>query len=416
MKARLLPLQIQKHILAPLLQQSISVLLLPLMDLTAAIEQELQLNPLLEVDESTKIISEIQKTEKIHYNIEQLTKLYGETKDTAVNDEDDFHGNQLVAKSLTLEEYLLRQLRIEVSDPVSLKVGEIIIGNINEDGYLQVTCQEIAQTTTLDELSTVENVLKIVQGFDPPGIAARDLKECLTNQLQFRQHAISEPVYEIINNYLESLGHRKYQDIARKIGIPFEEVKKAAQLIATLEPKPARNYQSINNTIYIQPDVSIKKDEELGYQVVINEEGIPRLRISSFYKELLNRPNLKEDERNFIQEKLENALYFIKSIEQRGHTIREITKYVIEKQQAFLNGDDFSIAPMTLKEVALAIHRNESTISRAISNKYVDTPAGLLPLKYFFSQAVPTDNNGQTSSRGIKEEIKAMIVEENKSS
>jgi RNA polymerase sigma-54 factor len=223
-------------------------------------------------------------------------------------------------------------------------------------------------------------------------------------------------VATIIEGHLEDLGRRKFDDIARKSGSTVDAVKEAARLISLLEPKPARNYRPIKANIYIKPDVFITKDENDQYQVRINQDGNPPLRINAHYQQLLQNKNLSDGERSFIREKLNNALFFIKSIGQRGQTIVRITEYILNKQKDFFEHGHTSLVPMTLKDVAQTIGRNESTISRAVANKYVETPSGLLPLKFFFSQGIAENGSGMVASRSIKEEMKEMIESENKTS
>lgn len=412
MKTKLSVIQTQKQVLAPTMQQSIVMLLLPITDLSLAIEQELQNNPLLELEESENTQALKKKDEELYANLERLSRSQTEPIHSEMYDEDLPEEKQLPS-DLPLEDYLMRQLRLEFSDELKLKIGELIIGNIDEDGYLKTTPEEIASILGIADIALIEHILSVIHNFDPIGIASRDLKECLLTQLKLK-NCNGELTTRIIKEHLEDLGKKHYLEVARKLEISLEEVKKIAQFISTLEPKPARNYRPVNANIYIKPDVFITYNENNGYQVRVNAEEVPQLRINPIYKNMLSRPNLKEEERVFIKEKLENALYFIKSIEQRGQTIKEITKYILERQKDFFSGNHLAIVPTTLKDVATAIDRNESTISRAINNKYVDTPRGLFPLKFFFSQAIATTENGNTSAQGIKEEIKEIIDEENK--
>lgn len=415
MKARFALSQVQRQILAPVMQQSITVLLLPITDLEAAIEQELQSNPLLEAAEITSTGDfSSQKNDNIQKSIEKYT-LKQDNLPFSTQQEDEESEEKPIAREQTLEEYLFRQLKLEISDELKLKIGELIIGNIDEDGYLRISCEEIALILELPDAVLVEEILSLIQSFDPTGVAARNLKECLLIQLKAKGQN-GEITSAVVNEHLEDLGKKRFTDIARTLQIPVEQVQEIAHWISLLDPKPARNYRPINGSIYIKPDVFITYDSETGYEVHVNDSHIPQLRMNVTYKNMLNRTDLKDDERAFIREKLENALCFIKSVEQRGQTLREITKYILDKQKEFFDGNHLALVPLTLKDAALALDRNESTISRAVNNKYVDTPQGLFALKYFFSQALPTETNGNTSSQSIKEEIKDIIGQENKSS
>lgn len=407
--------QVQKQFMAPTMQQSIEMLLLPLAELRMAIDQELQNNPLLETVEEKLESSEDHPRDELL----RILDYTGQRQQIPLSDhsaDDETVEERPISVETRLEDQLLRQLRIEISDPLEIKIGELIIGSLNEDGYLTISSEEIAQNTGTDDLRRVEYVLRIIQNFEPIGIASRNLKECLLAQVNIRCNGKSELVYKMIDQHLTELGGKKFQDIARKQGVSVDAVKGAARLIARFEPKPARNYRPIKTNLYIKPDILILKDDEGGYHIHINKDGIPPLRINTRYQKMLKRKNLSAEERNFIREKLKNALYFIKSIEQRGQTIRRIAEYILDRQKEFFEKGHQALIPMTLKDVAQAIDRNESTISRAINEKYMDTPQGLFPLKFFFSQGISDKRTGLVASRSIKEEIKELIDGENKSS
>lgn len=414
MQIKISPLQIQKQILAPSMRQSIEVLLLPITELQAAIDQELQENPLLEIDEEKAVLEQSPLNEIINKSLQQISEA-ASFRDGDFSRDEEFH-EKPISNVKVLEEYLLEQLRFEVSSPLEQRIGEFIVGNLNEDGYLTCGCEEIAQTLHTDPV-TVERVLSVIQNFDPLGIASRDLKECLCVQTLTRFGADAGLMTRIVGEHFDELARKRYHEIAQRLRIPVEKVKDLARSIAGLEPKPARNYRPIRSSIYIQPDAFILKDQERGYYVEVSREGVPAFRVNAYYRNLLARPELSAKDREFIQEKFRNATNFIKSIEQRGHTLRRIAEYILIKQMGFWDrGED--LVPMILKDVARAIDRNESTISRAISNKYIDTPRGLFPLKFFFSQGIPStdDGNGGVVSRSVKDEIQAIIDSEDKTS
>lgn len=406
--------QSQKQLLAPAMQQSIEMLLLPLVELNMSIDQELQNNPLLEIDEEKlKSSQENQKDELaalLEYSRHNHHFLPREH-----SADDEILEDKPIKMEVSLEEQLLQQLRMDLSDPLEIRIGEFIIGSLDEDGYLKATCEEIAQAAGTDDLVRVEYILKIVQNFEPTGIASRSLKECLLSQVKARCNGNGELIKKIIEGHLDELGRKKYQEIARSSGASLDAVKEAAKAIAVFEPKPARNYRPIKASLYVKPDIFITKDNENNYHILINNDGIPPLRVNSHYQKMLLRDSLTREEKNFIREKLKNALHFMKSIEQRGHTIEKITRYILEKQKEFFEKGHMYLAPMSLKDIAQTIDRNESTISRAIANKYMDTPQGLYPLKFFFSQGVCETGKGAVASRGIKEEIKELVDTENKS-
>ena len=439
MQARILPQQIQKTVLAPVMQQSIEVLLLAVTELNLSIEQELQSNPLLEINEEAPAAQESGFKEAAFYGNDLLRSLRAQYSpdDEAVED-------MPVKIEFSLEETLLQQLRVEPLDPLELKIGEYFIGNLDEDGYLKITCEEVAGALGTQDQDLIERVLKIIQRFEPLGIASRNLQECLSIQIAAMRPARHGIYLAIITDHLHDLGHKRFQQISKDIGISLSEIREAANFIAGLEPKPARNFRPIRSSIYIQPDVFILKDKERGYYVEVSREGIPSLRVNAYYRNLLGRAGLSEKDREFIQEKFRDATNFIKSVEQRGHTLRRIAEYILIKQMAFFDrGEDLS--PLVLKDVAQAISRNESTISRAISNKYIDTPRGMFPMKFFFSQgihpikspplarppsasltkgglaakagglsAASDDAQGSVASRSVKDEIQNIIIGEDK--
>ena len=405
--------QVQKTILAPVVQQSIEVLLLPLIDLNQLIEQELQNNPLLEIDEESQESQAKKLDEELRLRIrrdEQLQTRHYESNDDETMEE------RPITREATLEDKLLDQLRFTLSDPLKLKIGEFIIGNIDEDGYLHASIEEIAKQLEVEDLALIEEVLKIIQEFEPKGVASRTLNECLLIQAKYKANGYTELVTRIVNEHLNDLGQKRYLEIARKLGVSVERVKEAACIIGSLDPKPARNYRPIASNIYIKPDIIIRKDIDDNYQILMNNDGIPALQINPFYRKMLHKSNLSNVEKAYIHEKLKNALQFMKSLEQRGQTILEITKLILKKQTAFLEQGAAALVPMTLKDVAEEIDRNESTVSRAISNKYLDTPQGLLPMKFFFSQGLSDNKEGNISNRSVKEEIKFLVQDENKRS
>ena len=389
MKLNLNAIQTQKQILAPFMQQSIEVLLLPLAELNMSIEKELQENPLLEIDEEKQDAQDNKLDAEIRKKIERMNRTADLPSNQQYSDDEIFE-ERPIKKNETLEDKLLQQLRIEFSDPLKIKIGELIIGDIDQDGYLTITCEEIAEILNIRDLTIIEGVLHTIQTFEPVGIAARNLKECLLTQAEEKYNKNGALVYQIINDFLKDLSLKKYAKIARKLNASAEEVKEAARFIISLDPKPARNHRPLSPNIYIRPDVFIIPDNKSNYLIHINKEGVPPLRFNPVYKQMLRQNNLTPEDKKFVREKIKNALLFIKSIEQRGQTIKGIAQYITDKQKNFFTQGHMALVPLTLKDVAQALDRNESTISRAINNKYIDTPQGLYPMKFFFSQAIET--------------------------
>lgn len=388
--------------------------MLPLLELNTAIEQELQDNPLLEVDEEKALLKEEQAIEDaIKRTLEHAQEVpnFSGYKD---NFDDEDVEKMPIRYDAPLEEFLLQQLHLEVSDPLEIEIGEYIIGNLDEDGYLISTIAEIQAALGIADPAVILNVLTLIQNFEPIGIASRDVKECLCTQVIAKYNGKSDVLVSMINEHLDSLAKKKYEFIGRKLKLDVEKVKEISGFISSLEPKPARNYRPFKTSIYIKPDVTIKKTESEDYDVSINQETLPPLRISKIYSSLLNTEKCSKEARIYIKEKVKNAVLFIKSIEQRHNTLREIARYIAKNQKEFFQLGHLYLKPMTLRDVAGSIDRNESTVSRAINNKYVDTPRGLFPIKYFFSQSISDQDGGDVSNRSIKEELKTLIENESK--
>ncbi len=414
--------QIQRPILAPHMQQSIEILLLPTIELESVIEHELEQNPLLEIDENRTTHERIHIEEIITKNLNKLKEIsninYDEENPSLADEEiQEFP----ITRPISLEDHLLHQLWFEISDPLKLQIGEFIIGNLDKNGYLQLTSQEIAEHLNLSNTDIINEVLAIIQNnFEPHGIAARNLKECLLIQSKHRFNERVEIICKVIEKYLEELGHKNFSKIARELKLSIEQVKEIAYYISKLDPRPARNYYGTQANLYILADITVIRDEQGEYKVIINRNNIPYLKISSSYQRMLKHKNISKQESDFIRDKIKKAILFIKSIEQRQETLRQIAEYIVKYQKDFLDKGYTALKPMKLKDVAIAINRNQSTVCRAINNKYMDTPQGLFSMKFFFSQSLSTTNEGITnashiSNRSIKEEIKLLIEEEDKS-
>ena len=408
MKFKTSMIQTQRPVLAQVLQQSISVLMLSNDELNQAIEQELQTNPLLEGE-----VSDASK-ELVIANINKSLNHLSDVPYQA-NFTDDGDEEMPIPQLESFEEHLLTQLRLEITDPVERKIGELIIGNLNEDGFLMVTVEEIAQAAGIKDTSLIEKVLTKIHFFDPLGTAARTLEECLTLQLSVSDSPLRLDAIAIVEHHIKDLCHKRYEAIAQKTRLSEEKIKEAAQLIATLEPKPARNFQTFDQSFYVQPDIFVYKNPNGEFKIELNRKEAPLIRINPMYRKLLNGKKISEEERKFVQDKLTSAINFIKSIQQRGETIVHIARYIVDRQADFFDGNTSSLVPMSLKDIAETLERNESTISRAIHNKYMDTPQGIFALKFFFSQAV-NESNKDLSSYNVKEEIKKIVDEEDKSS
>jgi RNA polymerase sigma-54 factor len=296
-------------------------------------------------------------------------------------------------------------------DEVQREIGAHIIGNLDEDGYLEIPLKEIAATTD-SSVDAVTEVQKIIQTFDPIGVAANDCRECLLIQIEFNKlgGTISE---RIISEHLSDLENKRYEHIAKELSVPLEEVLSSLSVIQTLEPKPGRTYIE-EETVYVSPDIYVFKVGD-NYEITLNEDGLPKLRISGYYRNVLsNRRHLPESTKVYLQEKLKSAAWLIKSIHQRQRTIYRVTESIVRFQRGFLDNGITQLKPLVLRDVAEDIQMHESTISRVTTNKYVYTAQGVFELKYFFNSAINTLEGDAVASESVKERIRNIIKWENK--
>jgi RNA polymerase sigma-54 factor len=318
---------------------------------------------------------------------------------------------QVLSKTTTLYEHLLWQLRLTIQDPKEFEIGENIIGNLNDDGYLMVFTQELAHSLDVS-IPDVESVLKRVQKMDPPGVAARDLKECL--MIQARQMDYYDDVAELIEKCLSELETKNYEQIAKKLNLALDEVIELSKIIHGMEPKPGRIFAH-QDSHFIVPDIYIvKTNDGMKYNIVLNEEGIPRLKISRIYQEQLSAGALKGETRSYIREKLKNAIALMRSIYQRQRTIYRVTEAILKRQMNFFEKGLSQLKPMVLKDIAEELGLHESTISRVTTNKYVHTPQGIFELKYFFNSAITkSDGTDDVASESVRQKIKEFVAVEN---
>jgi RNA polymerase sigma-54 factor len=316
----------------------------------------------------------------------------------------------LNAQKTTLKSHLIWQLRMAELDEEAEAIGAMVIGNLDRDGYLRATVEEIAGEMNVTP-ERVTEVLAIIQSLDPPGVAARDLKECLLLQLKAfgQQDAV---VIAIVENHLHNLGNKNYQAIARDLKVSLEKVFLASEIIFKLDPKPGREFDS-EDADYINPDVHVQKVGN-EYIISLNEDGLPKLRVNSFYLEALRNPeSLPDNVKSYIQKHLDNALWFIRSIHQRQKTLYKVTESIIRFQRDFLDQGLAHLKPLTLRQVAEDVQMHESTISRVTTNKYIHTPQGVFDLKYFFNSGINQILGDQIASESVKEKIRQLVQGEN---
>ena len=423
----------QKLILTPQLQQAIKLLQLPYLELSQFLNQELIENPVLEeleesdeipIEESTSEERESLEIEEAHEDteapLEKLMKLsvdeYFEERGFDGRDLGYFNPGtesppsfeQFITKKSNLYDHLLWQLRLSNSPESIRKIGEIIIGNLDENGYLRASIEEIEEETKTQR-ETVEDALSLIQSFDPIGVGARNIIECLLLQLNALnlQGTLAE---KIIMNNMDELGKKKYAQIAQRYNLPIKDIMAAVKVIDGLEPKPGRNFFN-PETNYIVPDVYLIKTAD-GYQIVLNDEGLPRLRINSLYKKLIHQNNaVSKEDKQFLVEKLRSAVGLIKSLEQRDKTIYRVTDSLLDLQREFFDKGVEYLKPLTLREVASGLNLHESTISRVTSNKYISCTHGIFSFRFLFSSALHS-SMGSVSSKSVKNSLKKIVAEE----
>ncbi|MDO9529037.1 MAG: RNA polymerase factor sigma-54 [Syntrophales bacterium] len=421
----------QQLIMTPQLQQAIKLLQLSRLELVDMVNQEMEENPLLEegtADDSFESetapeideIKAIDRTEEItgegdgkeEFDWDSYLEDYGSTGGT-YNREDAGapSWDNMLTKTTSLTDHLMWQLNLSYLSDSEKQVGRQIIGNLDVNGYLTASLDGISEREAVD-ISFTEKVLKKIQGLDPPGIAARDLKECLLIQADLL--GVSNPLIEvIIKEHLHNLETRNYANIAKKLKVQLSDVLQTVTVISNMNPKPGLPYNE-ERSQYIIPDVFVFKMGD-DYRITLNDDGLPRLRISNFYREILGGINENSGAKScktYIKEKLQSATWLIKSIQQRQRTIYRVTESIVKFQKEFFEKGIDCLKPLILRDVADDIEMHESTISRVTTNKYMHSPRGIFELKYFFNSSINRISGDPVASESVKENIKKVIREE----
>ena len=424
------PKLVQQLVITPQLQQAIKLLQLTRLELVDLIQDEIKENPLLEVSElgeEDEAKGDHQPEDLVQKEKTPEVKGEGEGSDDfdwesyvenynlasyrgSLDSEEKPSFENFIFKKTTLVDHLMWQLRLSDFTEEEERIGRWIIGNIDEDGYLKATTGEVVQETGTDE-RRVEETLKGIQQFDPVGVGARDLKECLL--LQLRNLEDRDPIAEqIVSQYLPYLKNRNFQHLGKKLGVSLARVMESVKLISDLEPKPGRAFAA-DEARTIIPDVFIYKIEG-DYVIALNEDEIPRLKINALYRSILSsQSSAQEGDRKYIQDKLKSAVWLIKSIYQRQKTIYKVTESIVKFQREFLDRGVNYLKPLVLRDVAEDIQMHESTISRATNNKYVHTPQGIFELKFFFNNSISSIRGEDFASESVKHLIREIIAREN---
>ncbi len=424
----------QQLVMTPQLQQAIKLLQLSRMELVDVVNQELAENPLLEegqdakeeredsslTEENSETFEappeqEIKGEDEGMGDIDWQTYLEGynlsssDSRDSYEDLEERPSYESLLTKQNSLHDHLMWQLSLSPFTEEELVVAGEIIGNLDESGYLKSNIEELVEITQ-QEPEFVEAVLYKVQEFDPAGVACRDLQECLILQLE-RVDLDESLAADILNNCLTELEGRKYPVIAKMLKVSVDEVLSAAKLISELDPRPGRAYNE-EEIHYISPDIFVHKVGD-DYVVTQNDEGLPNLRINSFYRNALSdSTSVDKKAGEYIQDKMRSAVWLIKSIHQRQRTIYKVTKSIVKFQREFFDHGIEHLKPLVLRDVAEDIEMHESTVSRVTTNKYVQTPQGLFELKFFFNSGINTADGDAVASESVKSRIKEIIAGE----
>ena len=432
----------QQLIMTPQLQQAIKLLILSRQELVDTINQEMEENPLLEemaleeagVEElRANVEDDVQSIEKEECKApEHAAELTGEGDGREEFDWNNYledYGpvgvsydradgeastlDNVLTESPSLTEHLMWQMKLSPFTEEEMRVGSQIVGNLDQNGYLCATLSEIAQLENITE-DCVENILKKVQEFDPPGVAARNLQECLL--IQARMLNKENPLLEvIIRDHLKDLELKNYVHIARKLKVPLRDVEIAVLLIGKMDPKPGAIY-SEEKVQSIIPDVYVVKSGD-DYKIILNDDGLPRLRISNFYREIMagvgGRDHAEEENgKKYIRDKVQSATWLIKSIQQRQKTIYKVAESIVKHQRDFFDKGIDYLKPLVLRNIADDVEMHESTISRVVTNKYMHSHRGIFEMKYFFGSSIQRTSGENIASKSVKEEIKHLIAKE----
>ncbi len=443
LKQRLDQRQVQKLILAPALQQAIKLLPLTNLELIEVINQELSQNPMLEEETPEKTVQEKEASAAEREGVEAGER--SERREEADLGDEAAAGERLIdqefesqfqqyfddgfrpffsekkespalenilSKTISLWDHLNWQANLTFFDPTDREIAHLVIGNISEDGYLQASEEELAKIVGVEE-ERVGRVRKKIMMFDPVGVGSLDLREALIAQMDYLK-LDDEITRQLVHHHLPLLEKSEYPQVARLLGISLHDVKSHIDVIKSLNPTPGWKY-SQEKTSYVLPDIVVsKEDDELA--ISLNNEGLPRLRINAYYRKLLAQAVKENVEAyHYLKDKLKKALWFLRSLDQRDQTVYKVAKYIVNRQREFFEKGIDYIKPLTLLEIAREIGVHESTVGRVVANKFMTTPWGVFPLKYFFHKSLVGDFGEEISSLKIKEKIKKLVENEDRS-
>lgn len=427
----------QEQILAPQQIQSLEILLAPLLELQAKVSQELESNPTLEQEsagnedlagdvltETDSAQKESTGEEKREIDDDGLSELIqmadvwhdflpmGNSINTSSEDEEKRqHFFDSLTTEQSLQDQLMEQLRIVDTDDKTRQLAELIIGSIDDSGYLRSILADLATVGEAD-MKEMKKALKLVQSFDPPGIGAENLKDCLLLQLKHKDEK-NPQLTKLIRNHMEDIASNKLPVISKKMGITMNELHDLISQMRNLNPYPG-SVLSPNDPVFILPEVTIE-EKEGKFIIVSNDDHLPKLRISRLYLKLLEDPTTNQETKEYIREKLNKSKALMKSITQRQTTITQIAEVILDTQYEFFKNGVEDLRPLTMQQVADKLDIHETTVSRAIANKYIKTPFGLFEFKFFFSTGYQSKDGEDISSRSVMEKIRDLIAKEDTS-
>jgi RNA polymerase sigma-54 factor len=415
---------IQRLVMTPSLQQAIKLLQMSKLELVEEVQQELEENPVLE--ETVGETGPTQEASESPGDQEESKDPFDEIDfESYFQDVEGYRPRPAIetgvelptfentlAETTSLADHLVWQLDLNAPDAKTKEIGRSIIGNLNEDGYLRATLEEIQLMGDFTR-EDVEGALRLIQAFDPVGVAARDLVECLCVQLR---HLGEEgtPAETIVRCHMDKLQKRRFKELAEALGLDMEDLQAEVEIIRGLDPRPGSKY-SAERSHYVVPDVYVLKIDE-DYQVILNEDGLPRLRISPIYRRMVARGadgRTSAEAKEYVRNKLRSAFRLIKSLEERQRTIYKVAASIVKFQRSFLDAGIEHLRPLVLRDVADDIGMHESTVSRVVNNKYMHTHRGLFEMRFFFHSGIPSTRGGENvSSLTVKERIRKIVSAE----
>jgi RNA polymerase sigma-54 factor len=425
--------QNQSLVLAPQLRNSLKILQAPAVELRTAILEELHANPLLEelpidsisIDEHRDSLNENEREANVEldFNSEDYSVLDKMNEDmrehyaqentgqshSAEDDERRNYFMDSLTEGISLQQHLIGQAELTDCSDKERKALLYLIGSLDDSGYLTESLSNVALTAHIP-YSTVLSAGKTLKSFDPAGIGTEDMKDCLATQLEIRGRGDTLAA-KILRDHFDLLVRRRVLELKRKTGANPEDIQDAIEEISTLEPAPGKRFSPDNNSV-IEPDVTVYQDEYDAWQVMLNSDYIPRLRISNTYKQMLAKGALSKPEKDFIIERMRSGKFLISSIEQRQNTVERITREILKFQKKFFEVGVTKLRPLTMSTIAEIVGVHETTVSRAIANKYIRTPHGVFAFKYFFTPGYKAGNGESVSNKTIKDMIKQIIDEE----